>query len=40
MRAAKIVLVALTMATSVVVGAAAAAPADGAQAPTATRWCC
>ncbi len=40
MRAAKVVLVALAMATSVVVGAASA-PAQGDEAPQArTVWCC
>lgn len=39
MRAIKVVLVTITLAASMVVGAAATAAPSG-DAPVATRWCC
>jgi hypothetical protein len=40
MRAIKVLMVALTMAASLVVGAAATSSDGSAPAPTADRWCC
>jgi len=40
MRAIKVLMVTLTMAASLVVGAAATSSDGSAPAPTADRWCC